>query len=151
MHIQHPTPNTIKNFYDNFNYNKIFKEQMQHNLDIQSHYYKKVLNADATVSTMQSLIAARLPTHWEPMKKHTKVVLNFNNSVVAEPIKPKLTSAWTSRTDWINRVAPSILTDFCTPVYGEDWDEMEETNTSDVDNALVLYNSVSDQESDLED
>ena len=85
------------------------------------------------------------------MKKHTKVVLNFNNSVVAEPIKPKLTSVWTSRTDWINRVAPSILTDFRTPVHGEDWDEMEETDTSDVDNALVLYNSVSDQESDLED
>ena len=122
MNLKYPSENTIRNFYNNFNYGLFWSEQMRAALHMDQKVTQCKTNTEETVAKMQQLITDQFPVYWTTLCRQNRVKTNFKNEPV--DISHQLQVSIAARDAWLVRAAKTVVVDFCNTIADEDVEDI---------------------------
>lgn len=118
--MKYPTENTIREFYNNFNYGLLLNSQLQSMLYIYPSASESKLHVSTTIDILQQHISTHFSSSWNQLLKRNRNNLGFNNQSVT--ITQSIKLAFQYRSTWLQQNGPGVIVDFHTPLMGENMD-----------------------------
>jgi hypothetical protein len=123
INLKFPTENTVRQFYNNFNYGLYMSQQMRTALHMQPVVQQRNLNVEQTIYNIQQLLVQQLPISWIRACAQSPA-RNFHNEQMTVKLTQLISTSFKARNSWLEKNAPGILVDLRRPVADEAWEQM---------------------------